>query len=140
MLFTGLFSIATILTATMFATKQSMLGFACAIFWALAGAQAFTLSTAAWDIYHLAGFSMLLGMVSLTALGANGLREKRDTIGDVSMEGGHEKDVKFFDEKGAKDVILNNDNGNKEKRDRRESSRERIKRRKEERELRRFSR
>ncbi len=91
--------VAVILTHTMFATKNSMLGFACAIFWSLVGAQAITLSTAAWDIYFLIGFGSLLGMVTLTGLGAFGLREKRDTLADEGMdEDSKVKDDSFADE------------------------------------------
>ena len=80
--------VAVVLTAIMFFTKQSMLGFACAIFWAIAGAQSYTLSIVAWDIYFVIAFACLLGMTSFSALGAFGLREKRDTIGDEEMEEG----------------------------------------------------
>ncbi len=88
MLLTGLIFISVVLTCTMFATKQAMLGFACAIMWALTGGEAYILSTATWDIYFLLAFASLLGMTTLTIFGAFGLREKRDTIADEELEEG----------------------------------------------------
>ena len=102
MLLATLAFIAVFLTFTMFHTRQPMLGFACVIFWALVGAQAYTLSTVAWgDIYYYIAFSSLLGMTTFSALSAFGLREKRDSLGDMSMEGTEktEKSGKYFDEK-----------------------------------------
>ena len=80
--------IAVLLTCTMFITREMMLGFACTIFWAIAGAQSYTLSIAAWDVYFVIAFACLLGMTSFTALGAFGLREKRDSIADEELEEG----------------------------------------------------
>ena len=89
MLLAGLIVIASSLTGVMFAAKQSMLGFAAVIFWALVGGQAYTLSTTPWgDIYFYLAFASLLGMTTLCAFGAIGLREKRDSIGDTEMEKG----------------------------------------------------
>tara|TARA_Y100000310_G_scaffold225618_1_gene227622 strand:- start:1875 stop:2336 length:462 start_codon:yes stop_codon:yes gene_type:complete len=87
--------IATILTWVMFTTKQSMLGMACTMFWAIAGGQAYTLSATTWDIYFIFAFACLLGMTTFCALGAYGLREKRDSLGDEAMERGNEE---YFDE------------------------------------------
>lgn len=102
MLLAGLFFVAVCLTCTMFFTKSSMLGFACAIFWALAGGQAYTQSLVAWDLYFLVAFACLLGMVSFTSLAAFGLREKRDAIGEEEMEKG---DGEYPDEgKGKTDM------------------------------------
>jgi len=81
--------IALILTHTMFTSKQPMMGFACAMFWALTGAQAYILSTTPWgDIYYYLAFGSFLGMTVFTALAAFGLREKRDTLADEEMEEG----------------------------------------------------
>jgi len=81
--------IAVLLTCVMFATRQSMLGFACAIFWAITGAQAYTLSTTPWgDIYYYLFFASAFGMTIFTAIAAFGLREKRDTIADKEIETG----------------------------------------------------
>lgn len=104
MLMAALTAIAVILTATMFATRNSMLGFPSAMFWALLGGYAYTLSTTTWDIYFLFAFASLLGMVTFTALGAYGLREKQDSIGEQSMEGKLEDDDGFFDEKPEPDL------------------------------------
>ncbi|KKM65834.1 hypothetical protein LCGC14_1487290 [marine sediment metagenome] len=91
---------AVVLTVAMFATRQSMLGFPSAIFWAITGAQAYTLSTVPWgDIYYYIAFASLLGMTSFTALGAFGLREKRDTLADEGMDDDSKvKDDSFIDE------------------------------------------
>ena len=81
--------IAVMLTVAMFVTRQSMLGFACALFWAILGGYAYTESTVPWgDWQFYLAFGSLLGMVSFTALAAFGLREKRDAIGDEEMETG----------------------------------------------------
>jgi len=101
--------IATALTVAMFSNKQAVMGFACGIFWALTGAQSYTLSTVTWDIYFLFAFSCLLGMLVLTIFGAYALREKRDAIGDQEMERG---EGKYIDEKsGKKDLDFYEDDG-----------------------------
>ncbi len=92
--------IAVLLTITMFATKNSMLGFPSAMFWAILGAHCFTLSTIPWgDTYYYMGFASLLGMVTFCSLGAYGLRERRDTIADAEMEEEGEEEEHFIDEK-----------------------------------------
>ena len=101
MLLTLLSFISVVLTATMFATKQSMLGFACVIFWAITGGQAYSLSTAAWDIYFLVAFGCFLGLVPLTAFGAFALREKREAVGEQQMEKG--EGDKYIDESKGKE-------------------------------------
>ena len=88
--------IAVALTWVMFSTRQAMRGMACALFWALAGAQSYTLSAATWDIHFTFAFASLLGMTTFCVLGAFGLREKRDSIGDMGMERG---DGDFIGEK-----------------------------------------
>lgn len=94
--------IAVLLTCLMFATRQSMLGFACAIFWVITGAQAYTLSETPWgDIYYYIFFASALGMTSLCILGAVGLREKKDTIADEELAKG---EGEYVDEsKGEKE-------------------------------------
>jgi hypothetical protein len=79
----------------MIAARKPLLGFPSGIFWALAGGQAFTLSTTAWDLYFIIGFASTLGMMTFSVLGAFAVREKRDAIGDVEMEHG---DGKLYDE------------------------------------------
>ena len=95
MLFAVLAFAAIALTCAMFATKNSMLGFPSAIFWAITGGQAYTLSTVTWDIYYLIFFASAFGMTIFCVVGAYGLREKRDTLGDEDMEKG---DGDYFDE------------------------------------------
>jgi hypothetical protein len=70
--------IAVFLTSAMFLSKQSMLGFPAAIFWALLGGQAYIMHVTTWDIYFLLAFASLLGMVTFTIYAAYGLREKPD--------------------------------------------------------------
>lgn len=80
---------AVLLTIAMFISKQSMLGFPSAIFWAITGAQSYILSTTPWgDIYFYLFFASMFGMTIFTAFAAYGLREKRDAIGDEEMEKG----------------------------------------------------
>lgn len=93
--------VAVVLTAIMFATKQSMLGFPCVIFWAILGGQAYTLSATTWDTYYLIFFACTLGMTTFCALGAWGLREPRDTIADEELDEevrDTEKEEKYIDE------------------------------------------
>ncbi len=87
-LFGGL---AVLLTCAMFLSKQSMLGFPAAIFWALLGGQAYSMHVTAWDIYFLLAFASLLGMTTFTIYAAYGLREKPDYYdqeADVPDNGG----------------------------------------------------
>lgn len=94
--------IATALTVGMFSNRQAMMGFACGIFWALTGAQAYTLSTATWDVYFLFAFGSLLGMLVLVIFGAFALRTKKDEAkeGDLFFDEGGDDDMKFIDEGG----------------------------------------
>ena len=100
-MFYGMLAIATALTWAMFQTKQMMLGFPCAIFWALFGAYNYTLSTSDWDIYFLVAFASLLGMVSFSMFAAFALRTKKEEAieGDQFMDEGGDDDVTFIDEK-----------------------------------------
>ena len=95
--------IAVMLTVAMYVTKESMLGFACAIFWAILGGYAYSESTTPWgDWQYFLAFASLFGMVTFTALAAYGLREKRDSIGDEEMENG---DGDYPDEGKGKDDL-----------------------------------
>jgi len=92
--------ISVLLTCTMFAIKQVMLGFACAIFWMITGAQAYTLSEATWDIYYFIFIACSLGMTLLCVLGMFGLKDKtEETMGKWDEEpyideaGGNPKDL-----------------------------------------------
>lgn len=90
------------LTIAMFATKQAMLGFPCAMFWAIGGACAYVESVAPWgDVYYYLAFGSL-GMTIFTMLAAFALREKRDTLADDSMDEDSKEGDKFFDETTTK--------------------------------------
>jgi len=94
----ALLLIPLFLTVAMFMSKQAMLGFPCALFWAILGGYAYTQSTTPWgDWQYYLAFGSLLGMTVFTALAAFGLREKRDTLADEGMEKG---DGGYFDEEG----------------------------------------
>ena len=96
MLLGSLVFISTMLTYGMFKTRQSMMGFPCAMFWAVLSAYCYIESAIPWgDIYYYMFFAAA-GMTIFTALAAFGLREKHDTLADESMEKG---DSKFIDEK-----------------------------------------
>lgn len=99
MLLTMLGFISVALTWAMFQSKSSMLGFPCAIFWAIFGADAYQQSTAVWDIYYLIFFGSF-GMVIFTMFAAYGLRTKKEEAkeGDLYFDEGGDKDVKFIDE------------------------------------------
>lgn len=93
MLLTALIIISLALTCTMFATRERMLGFACAMFWMITGAQAYTLSTVMWDMYYFLFFASAVGMTIFCILAAFALREKRDAIADEELEQGDGKYV-----------------------------------------------
>jgi hypothetical protein len=79
--------IPLVLTGTMFATRERMLGLAAAMFWAILGGYAYVESSTPWgDWQFYLFFAAALGMLGLTALGAYGLREKRDTLADTSVQ------------------------------------------------------
>lgn len=94
MLLSILLFVAVFLTLAMFLSKSMMLGFPCLIFWAIAGSQGYLCSTVMWDIYYLIFFGCM-GMTIFSGFAMYGLRERRDTIGDKSMESG---DGNFIDE------------------------------------------
>lgn len=89
------------LTVAMFLTRERMLGFPCALFWAIFGGYCYLQSETPWgDIYYYLAFGSLFGMTIFTALAAYGMREKRDTIGEVETEEGEES---YIDEGKGKD-------------------------------------
>lgn len=97
-LFLGL--IAAGLTVGMFATKQMVLGFGSAMFWAVLGAYAYTESATAWgDWQYYLFFVSTFGMVILTIFSAYGLRTRKEEkrVGDQLIDEG-KKDQKFIDE------------------------------------------
>jgi len=92
------------LLIAMMATKQSMLGFAAALFWFIFGAYCYTQSTVTWDINYCLGFGSMLGMTVLSMYGAYALREKRDTIADQEMdEDSTPDDDTYYGEDNAKE-------------------------------------
>jgi len=81
------------LTALMFITRSSILGFPCVIFWGLFGAYAYTQSAATWDLYYLLFIASLLGMVPFTALAAYALREGDVARTQSDIDDGAEREV-----------------------------------------------
>ncbi len=103
----GLMFIAVVLTAAMFISRQSMLGFACAIFWVITGALALQLSEAEWDILYYIFFASAFGMTAFTSLAAFGLREKRDTQAEGEMdEESTDPDAVYIDEEPKKETDI----------------------------------
>jgi len=87
------------LTIAMFLSRNMMLGFASAMFWAILGGYAYTLSEATWDIYYLLFFASAFGMTILCILAAYALRERKDTAtdkGEYIDEG--KDDIRYIDE------------------------------------------
>lgn len=82
------------LTAIMFLRREVMLGFPCAIFWAILGGFAYTESLATWDMYYFLFFASL-GMAIFSMYSAFALREKRDSLGEESMSGKAKRDTMF---------------------------------------------
>jgi len=102
MLLAGLIVIAATLTATMFASRSSMLGFPCLIFWAITGGYCYQESLATWDNYYFVFFaSMFMGI--FCAFAAYALRTKKEEAreGDLYFDEGGDEDVKFIDEGGS---------------------------------------
>ena len=85
---TMLSTLAVVLTVAMFVTGEAMLGFPCVIFWGLLGGLLYQQSATTWDIYFTVAFACLLGMTTFCAIGAFGLREKRDTIAETELREG----------------------------------------------------
>ena len=75
------------LTIAMFASKNSMLGFPCGIFWGILGGYAYSESIATWDTHYFLFFASM-GMVIFTIFAAFALR-KRDLDEPAEDEGGY---------------------------------------------------
>lgn len=89
------------LTVAMFATKQAMLGFACALFWAVIGGYTYTLSSTPWgDWQYLLSMSCLMGMIPFCMYGAYALRTKKQEAieGDQLIDEGGDRNITFIDE------------------------------------------
>lgn len=98
--------IAVWLTATMFRTRESMLGFPCAIFWVILGGYCFTLSAAIWDVYYFVFIASALGMTIFSILAAFALREKPDKEAEGTAGEGD-----YIDEHEGEDDITRHDRG-----------------------------
>ncbi len=86
------------LTFAMFHTRQMMLGFPCAIFWAVLGGYAFTQSVTEGDIFYLLFFASM-GMTIFSVLAMYGLKTKKQEIQDGdSFLDEQGKDDRYFDE------------------------------------------
>ena len=95
----ALLAIAVALTFTMFHTKQMMLGFPSAMFWAILGGHSYTLSAFDWDVYYFLFFASAFGMTVFCIFAAYGLREAKDEgsdKGDFIDEG--KEDGQYIDE------------------------------------------
>ncbi len=96
----SLVAIACVLTFLMFHSRQRMLGFPCAIFWALLGGYAYTHSVYDWDTYYFLFFASF-GMMIFCTFAAFALRASDDTKTDEDEYLDEEKDkTKYIDEKG----------------------------------------
>jgi len=96
MLFGMLTAISIMLICIMFHSRNVMLGFPSAIFWAILGGYCYQQSVATWDIYYLMFFASF-GMVIFCIFAMYGLRDK-DLSGPDADEG------KFFDEEKEPDL------------------------------------
>ena len=75
------------LTTAMFVTRNMMLGYPSALFWAILGGYAYTLSSTPWgDWQYFLFFACSFGMTIFCAMAMYGLREKRDTLADEEMD------------------------------------------------------
>ena len=97
-IFAMLLFVPTFLTWAMFHSKNMMLGFPCAIFWAILGGYAYMESSATWDWEYLVFFAGF-GMAIFSMFAAYGLRTKKEDLvegGEFIDEGGD--DMQFADE------------------------------------------
>jgi len=108
--------IAVLLTVTMFKAKEMLLGFPCAIFWAIFGGYCYIQSTATWDIYYLTFFAAM-GMAIFSMYAMYALRVKDlsgpdadkgkyiDEMDDPDLRGNVEKDKEYGVEGGYIDEV-----------------------------------
>ena len=77
------------LLIAMVMSRNPLLGFPAALFWAIFGGYAYTQSAIPWgDWQYYVAFGSLAGMVPFSALAAYALREKKDTLYDEETEDG----------------------------------------------------
>ncbi len=93
-----LLGVATALTWAMFHTRQMMLGFPSAIFWAITGGYCYGVSAATWDTYYFLFFAAF-GMAIFCMYAAFALREETDIESDEGEYFDEHKDeTKYIDE------------------------------------------
>ena len=85
------------MTVAMFATRNMMLGFPCAIFWGIFGGYAYLQSATTWDWQYILFFASM-GMVIFSLFAAFALRKK-------DLEGPDADRSKFIDETDKQSVI-----------------------------------
>ena len=95
--------IAVSLTVAMFATRNLMLGFPSAIFWAILGGHCYQESAATWDIYYLIFFASI-GMAIFSMYACYALRS-------VDLSEPDADKGKYFDEELEPDLRGNIDKG-----------------------------
>jgi len=95
----ALLAIAVALTWAMFSSRNMMLGFPCAMFWAIMGGYCYTQSTATWDIWYFLFFASAFGMTVFCALAMFALRTKKEEKAeeDEFIDEGKE-DLHYIDE------------------------------------------
>jgi len=101
----ALLAIAVALTFIMFLSRNMMLGFPSAMFWAIMGGHCYGQSTATWDIYYLLFFAAF-GMAIFCMIAAYALRTKKEEAeeGDQLLDEGADKDMRFIDEKEERGI------------------------------------
>ena len=94
--------VAVLLTIALFLSKEPMLGFACVIFWIIAGAQAYTMRLSTWDVPYAIFFGSF-GMVLLCGIGSFQYYKG-------SKKGRRNEDTDFIDEEDRSQYIGENKN------------------------------
>jgi len=90
------------LTVAMFVTRQMMLGFPSALFWAIVGGWAYTESVTPWGDWQYFLFFASMGMAIFSMFAAYALRTKKEELeeGDEFIDEGKD-DTVFIDEQGS---------------------------------------
>jgi len=98
------------LTATMFATRQTMLGFPSGLFWAVLGGYIYTQSSTPWGDWQYFLFFASMGMLIFSIFAAFALRTKKGDMeeGDTFIDEGPD-DLKFVDEGGLDESVESGD-------------------------------
>lgn len=95
-LFVALILIPMTLTFAMFHTRNLLLGFPCAIFWAILGGYCYQQSEVTWDIYYFIFFASM-GMTIFCFLAMYALR--REDLAEIDIDKG-----KLVDEETETDL------------------------------------